>query len=416
MSDTYDYLIIGAGIVGLATALKLIEAEPSAKVAIVDKEASVAAHQTGHNSGVIHSGIYYRPGSLKATLCVAGAWEMMQFCVQNDIPTKQCGKIIVAVTEKDLPALEELYSRGNANGIPELERLDQEGLKRLEPEIRGVAALHLPMTSIVNYKKVAVTFARLIQDLGGRLFLGSEVTHISEQADTISVQAGSNTLRCRFLIGCAGLFSDRLARLAGCGDHLPHILPFRGEYYNLAPEWAQKVHRLIYPVPDSRFPFLGVHLSPKMDGSIEAGPNAVLATAREGYTKSDFDVADCWHYLRYPGFWRMVGKYWKTGLAEAYRSINKGAFCRELQGLVPGVQANDLKPGGSGVRAQLVMHDGKLQDDFVIAQSKRMIHVLNAPSPAATASLAIGAHITKLVQEASKSTNGSITEHASSCS
>jgi L-2-hydroxyglutarate oxidase len=396
-TTTYDYIIIGAGIVGLATALKLLKAEPTARIALVDKENAVAKHQTGHNSGVIHSGVYYKPGSLKAELCTSGASQLTQLCKEQGVPFNRCGKIIVATSESEVPALDELQRRAIANGVAGLQRLDSAALHQKEPEVKGVSALFISSTAIVDFKVVAATYLRLIHEQGAQVFLGSPVTQISDDGDSVTVTVGSQRLQGRFLIACAGLYSDRIARLAGF-DNIPQILPFRGEYYNLSPDWSTKVKHLVYPVPDPRFPFLGVHLTLKMDGTVEAGPNAVLATSREGYAKTDISAYDCWQYLRYSGFWKMVGKYWKTGLAEAYRSISKRAFCRDLQKLFPGVHENDLQPGGSGVRAQLVMQDGKLHDDFVIASNKRMVHVLNAPSPAATASLAIGDYITKLAR------------------
>jgi L-2-hydroxyglutarate oxidase len=399
MASQYDLTIIGAGILGLATAMKIIEVHPRIKLLILDKEAQVAQHQTGHNSGVIHSGLYYRPGSIKAQSCVSGRKALIEFCDRNGVPYEVCGKIVVATSEAELPRLEELQRRGVANGLQGLEMIGPERLREFEPHASGLKALYVPETGIIDYTKVAEAYSRKIREAGGKIVLSSKVIGIIERAGEIALLTTSGDYRSQHLINCCGLQSDLVAKMTG-GDASGHqdehrIIPFRGEYYKLAPEKYFLVRNLIYPVPDPTFPFLGVHFTRmiKGDGGIEAGPNAVFAFAREGYQKTDINVSDLWSTVSFRGFWAMTGKYWQTGFGELYRSLSKSAFVKALQKLLPEITESDLIPGGAGVRAQAVSASGALVDDFVIRQSRNAIHVLNAPSPGATASLAIGQSI-----------------------
>lgn len=389
MAARYDVTVIGGGIIGLATALQLVQRHPRIALCVVEKEDHLAAHQTGHNSGVIHSGIYYRPGSLKAQTCVAGAKALVAFCEQHDIPYERCGKVVVATAVDELPRLEELFRRGTANGVAGLRMIGPEQLRELEPHVTGIRALHVATTGIVDFSRVALTYARLVQERGGEIRTRHRVLHIQQRARELVLETSQGALQSQFLINCGGLFSDRLARLAGVQPGL-QIVPFRGEYYLLAPQRRQLVRNLIYPVPDPALPFLGVHFTRTIDGVIEAGPNAVLAFAREGYRKSQIVGRDLCEILMFPGFWRMARRYWRTGLGEMVRSLSKKAFLEALQRLLPALTLEDLQPGGSGVRAQAIAPDGTLVDDFVIAASGATLHVLNAPSPGATASLAIG--------------------------
>jgi (S)-2-hydroxyglutarate dehydrogenase len=403
MAFQYDLTIIGGGIIGLATAMKLLEGHPRTKLLILEKEAGLAQHQTGHNSGVIHSGLYYRPGSLKARTCVAGRKALMKFCDQNDIPYEICGKIVVAISEQELPRLEELHRRGIANGLEKLEMIGADRLREYEPHASGLKALHVPETGIIDYQKVAEAYAAKIRAAGGEIKNSSKVAGIIERGGEMALLASSGDYRTRYLINCCGLQSDLVAKMmeattrpATQDEH--RIIPFRGEYYKLAPEKRFLVRNLIYPVPDPTFPFLGVHFTRmiKGEGGVEAGPNAVLAFAREGYRKTDLNVSEFWRTVSFKGFWAMAGKYWQTGFGELYRSLSKAAFVRALQKLLPEITENDLIPGGAGVRAQAVSASGALVDDFVIRQSRNAIHVLNAPSPGATASLAIGQSVAEL--------------------
>jgi (S)-2-hydroxyglutarate dehydrogenase len=392
LGKTYDVAIIGAGIVGLSTAMELASRFPRLRIAVLEKERSVAFHQTGHNSGVIHSGVYYRPGSLKAQFCVQGAAEMIRFCDSHDVPYEICGKVIVATDEKQRSALEELRHRASANNVPNVRLLTREELRDFEPNAAGVAALLVPGTAITLYKRVAEKYAELATSRGAEVLTDSGVNAIRVTNDTFTTETNSGAYDSRFLINCAGLHSDRIARMTG--TELPlQIVPFRGEYYELSPPRNTLVRTLIYPVPDPRFPFLGVHFTRRITGEVEAGPNAVLAMKREGYRKTDFEATDVLDQLGFPGFWRMAGRYWKTGFGETYRSISKRAFVRALQALVPTVSEKDLANGSSGVRAQAVDRSGKLLDDFHFVASGRSLHVCNVPSPAATASLPIGRHI-----------------------
>jgi (S)-2-hydroxyglutarate dehydrogenase len=403
MASLYDLTIIGGGILGLATAIKITAAHPRLSLLLLEKEPDLARHQTGNNSGVIHSGLYYRPDSLKARTCVAGRKELIQFCDENAVPYEICGKVVVATTGEELPRLEELQRRGEANGLRGLEIIGTERLKELEPHATGIKGLHVPETGIIDYRKVAAAYATKIRDSGGDIRLSQKVVGILDRPDEIVLQTSGGDYRTKHLINCCGLQSDLIAQMTrGANqDHEPEhrIIPFRGEYYKIAPERQFLVKNLIYPVPDPTFPFLGVHFTRMAKGGVEAGPNAVLAYAREGYRHSHINVKDLWQTVSFRGFWAMTGKYWQTGFGELYRSLNKAAFVRALQKLVPEIRESDLVPGGAGVRAQAVAANGALVDDFVIKQGRNAIHVLNAPSPGATASLAIGRQICEMAEK-----------------
>lgn len=383
---------MGGGILGLAVAAELAARWPGRRIELLEKERSVAAHQTGHNSGVIHSGLYYRPGSEKARHCTRGAARMVRFCIEHGIAHKICGKIVVARHDRELPALAELHRRGSANGVEGLALVGPDEMRAIEPEVRGVRALVVPGAGIVDYVAVAGQLARLAVERGVVVHTGRALTGVREQPDGLELATGTGPLRARYLVNCAGLQADRIARRATRSVQL-RIVPFRGEYYDLVPGSRHLVRGLIYPVPDPRLPFLGVHFTTRVDGSVEAGPNAVLALHREGYRKTDVRLADIADYVTFPGFWRMSARYLRTGMAEMYRSFSKRAFVRDLQQLVPAVRGPDLERGGAGVRAQAVARDGSLLDDFAVFESSRALHVCNAPSPAATASLSIAEEI-----------------------
>jgi L-2-hydroxyglutarate oxidase len=390
MTDSrYNAIIVGGGIVGLAVALEITRRFPRVRLLLLEKEDGVGRHQSGHNSGVIHSGVYYKPGSLKAKLCVTGAAAMVEFCREHGIPHQVCGKVIVATHEEEFPRLEELRRRGEANGLTGLRSIGPEELRQIEPHASGLRALVVPSTGITDYAAVCDKYAELIIGGGGTILTSHAVIGLRRSTDEIVVETNRGAFSSRALINCAGLFSDRISRLAG-DDPQVMIVPFRGEYYDLIPERSSLVRALIYPVPDPRFPFLGVHFTRRVNGSVDAGPNAVLAFRREGYRRTDFNLRDLASALAFPGFWRMGAKNWRSGLDEFHRSFSKTAFVRALQRLVPQVQNADLVPGGSGVRAQAVTREGALVDDFKFVPSGRMLHVLNVPSPAATASLVIG--------------------------
>ena len=393
-----DLLIIGAGIVGLATALEATHRFPRMRVIVLEKEDRVAAHQTGHNSGVIHSGLYYKTGSLKARNCVAGAASMKRFCQENGVPYEECGKLVVATTEDEVTRLHGLHERGDANGVPGLRMMTREEFRELEPHCEGVAALHVPSTGIVDYKVVSEKYAELIRSAGGEIVLRAQVVALRAANDGNIVETKVGTFRAGHVINCAGLYSDAITRMAGLQTNL-EIIPFRGEYFEIRPERRSLIKNLIYPVPDPRFPFLGVHFTRRVNGSVEAGPNAVLALRREGYSGTSPDMSESVEMLRFPGFWKMAKKYWKKGMEEQYRSWSKPAFTKALQVLIPELQESDLAPGGSGVRAQAVDANGNLVDDFYFAHSGKMIHVCNVPSPAATASLEIGKAIVAMMAE-----------------
>jgi L-2-hydroxyglutarate oxidase LhgO len=398
-SREYDVVIIGGGILGLSTAMQFVRRYPSVKIAVVEKEDSLATHQTGHNSGVIHSGIYYRPGSWKSRFCVAGVQKLVQFCDENEIEYERCGKAIVATHPSELGRLDDLYQRGVANGVAGLELVSPERLKEIEPHTYGVKALWAPNTGIVDYVKVANAYANRFQEAGGDIFTGAPVHGVAPSGDSLAVKTDRGTLIARNIINCAGLYADRIARMAGEKTDV-QIIPFRGEYYTLRPESRHLVKGLIYPVPDPRFPFLGVHYTRNIHGGVEAGPNAVLAWAREGYRKSSFNLGESLGAVTFPGFWKMSMKHWKTGMSEMHRSYSKSVFVKDLQKLIPEIRAEDLASGGAGVRAQAVARDGALLDDFSIMRGRNAVHVLNAPSPGATSSLAIGEHLVDLAVEA----------------
>jgi L-2-hydroxyglutarate oxidase LhgO len=392
---TYDIAIIGAGIVGLATARALLEATPSLKIIVLEKEIDIGLHQTGHNSGVIHSGIYYKPGSFKASLCVEGARLMRAFCASHGVEVDECGKVIVATEKDELPRLQTLYERGIANGVPGVTMIDLGRLKELEPHVSAIAAIHSPHTAIVDYSQVAAALARDLVASGVTLERNFRVTSIARLRGSLRISTPDHAVVAQRLVNCAGLYSDVVARLAGAPIDV-QIIPFRGEYYMIRPERQFLVNGLIYPVPDPEFPFLGVHFTKTVHGEVEAGPNAVLAFAREGYGWGRVHPAELAGTLAYRGFWTMARKYWRTGTYEVYRSVSKRGFVNALQRLVPDIRNEDITRGGAGVRAQAVTAGGALVDDFRIVATEDAIHVLNAPSPAATASLAIGRHIAGL--------------------
>ena len=395
MSDNqFDVAIIGGGIVGLATAMAVTQ-KTNASVVVLEAENRLAAHQTGNNSGVIHSGIYYKPGSLKAKNCVEGREALYQFCEQHNILHDRCGKVVVATSENEIPALDNLEQRGIANGLTGLRRLTAEEIKDYEPHTTGIAGIFVPQTGIVDYVAVVEKYAQIVENNGGVIRKNTRMLDISRENDRITIQTSAGDFQTRYLINCAGLQSDRVAKKCGVDPGL-QIIPFRGEYYDINPDKHHLVNNLIYPVPDPRFPFLGVHFTRRVTGGIEAGPNAVLAFKREGYKMSNINLGDLMTYGFYLGFWRMALKYWKMGFGEFYRSISKRAFVTALQKLVPEIQIDDVHRSGAGVRAQALAPDGALVDDFRIAETDNMIHVLNAPSPAATASISIGLTISKM--------------------
>jgi L-2-hydroxyglutarate oxidase len=393
----FDVVIIGGGVVGLSTALNMLQTFPKLRLLVVEKEDRVARHQSGHNSGVIHSGIYYKPGSLKARLCVTGRDAMVDFCATHNIPYEICGKLIVAITEEEVGRLQALYERGNANGIVGLKMLSHAEAIEIEPNVGGVAWLKVPSTGITDYVTVSEKYAELIAGLGGTVKIGTEVTGIVRRSSETHVETSQGAFSTRYVINCGGLHSDRISLMSGKKPNV-RIIPFRGEYYDLAPGSEHLVRNLIYPVPDLRFPFLGVHFTRRVRGGIDAGPNAVLAFKREGYTRSDFSLRDTAGTFSYSGFWRMAAKYWQSGAGEFHRSLSKAAFVRALRRLLPNLKESDLVRDGSGVRAQAVRPDGFLVDDFQFVASENMLHVWNVPSPAATASLAIGQEIVGMTQ------------------
>ena len=387
----HDFAVIGGGIVGLSTARSLLRRYSGAGVLVLEKEAGWARHQTGHNSGVIHSGVYYKPGSLKARFSKEGGERLVEFCREHGIAYEICGKVIVATEPEEIPSLRNLYERGVKNGL-EVEKIGPEELKELEPHATGIAALKVPSTGIVDFVGVTTAFAKMVAREGGELRTGAEVTGISETGDGVELRTPGESFRARVLVNCAGLHSDRVAALSRV-EAGAKVVPFRGEYYELKPERRYLVRNLIYPVPDPNFPFLGVHFTRSVEGGVEAGPNAVLSLAREGYKKTDLNARDLAETLSYPAFWRLVGRNWRTGVGEIWRSLSKKAFVRGLRRLVPEVEEDDLVPTEAGVRAQALMKDGALIDDFLIVEGERSVHVLNAPSPAATACIPIGESI-----------------------
>ena len=397
--QTNEIAVIGAGIVGLATTLALVQRRPGARIVVIDKEPQVAAHQTGHNSGVIHSGIYYKPGSLKAQLCVSGARKLKQFCEANDVRFEACGKLIVATEPEELPRLEVLFERAQANGVPGVTRLGPEHMREIEPHAAGLAGLHSPQTGIVDYREVAQAMRQTAERAGVQFQMGARVERIVRTDGVLRIGTSRGEVAAKYVVNCAGLYSDRIARLMGQASDV-RIVPFRGEYYMVKPERRSLVRGLIYPVPDPRFPFLGVHFTRTVHGELEAGPNAVLAFAREGYTLGRVSARELGAMLAYGGFWQMALRYWRTGLGEFQRSLSKRAFIRSLQRLVPDIREADAERAGAGVRAQAIDRRGALVDDFRLVESADALHVLNAPSPAATASLAIGEYISAKVPAA----------------
>ncbi len=391
-----EVAVAGGGLVGLATAMAL--AGRGVRVTVLEAEDRLASHQSGHNSGVIHSGLYYKPGSLKAALCVEGSRALYRLCAEEDIAHERCGKLVVATSPEELPRLDELERRGRANGLAGLRRLGADEIREIEPQAAGVAGLHVPETGIIDYQAVARVYARRTEAAGGQVLTGARIEGVRREGSGLVVETRRGAVACALLVNCAGLQSDRLARLCGAEPDV-RILPFRGEYYELVAERRSLVRGVIYPVPDPRFPFLGVHLTRHVDGTVEAGPNAVLALKREGYRWRDVSPRDVAETAGWPGFWHLVARYWRMGAYEVRRSLLKGTFVRDLQRLVPAIRPADVHRAGSGVRAQAVDRRGGLVDDFRIVRGERSIHVLNAPSPAATASMPIGERIAAMAAE-----------------
>jgi L-2-hydroxyglutarate oxidase len=391
-----DVIIVGGGIVGLATAHRLLESNPSLKIALFEKEAMVSMHQTGNNSGVIHSGLYYKPGSLKAKNCIEGYHQLIDYCTSQEIPFELTGKIVVASTEGQRVQLENLYQRGQENGLDGLKKLSLAEMREHEPHVIGVEGMWVPQTGIVDYRAVAAKLAQGIQAKGCALHLGEKVTNITKGLTFSIVETEKAVYEAKLIINCAGLYSDKVAQWTQKEPLDVRIVPFRGEYFKLRKEKEYLVKNLIYPVPDPNFPFLGVHFTRMMRGGVEAGPNAVLAFKKEGYKKLGIDVKELWDTLTWPGFQKVATKYWETGLGEMYRSFSKEAFTKALQGLIPEIQMDDLVEGGAGVRAQACDRNGGLLDDFSIVQDDKVINILNAPSPAATSSLSIGKTVVEM--------------------
>jgi L-2-hydroxyglutarate oxidase len=398
MSGLHDVAVIGGGIVGMASAVALCR-QRHLSLVVLEAENDLAAHQTGHNSGVIHSGLYYKPGSLKARNCAEGRKALYRFCQEHGIPHERCGKVVVATESREFAALDELERRGLANGLTGLRPLDAAGLREHEPHVAGLRGLFVPETGIVDYRAVTHAYADRVRAAGGQVRLEAKMTACRREGAELVLDTTAGEVRCRTLVNCAGLQSDRVARLCGVEPGV-QIVPFRGEYFELVPEKTHLVKNLIYPVPDPRFPFLGVHFTRMVGGGVECGPNAVLALRREGYRFGDVSLRDVAEMLRFPGFWKMAWEYWRTGVQEVCRSLSKRLFWLSLRRLIPELRMDDIRPAGAGVRAQAVDRDGKLVDDFRIVTAERMVHVLNAPSPAATASLSIGRHIAALAEEA----------------
>ena len=398
----YDITIIGGGIVGLATAWKIIEAHPDIKLAVLEKESAVATHQTDRNSGVIHSGIYYKPGSAKAVNCVKGYGMLLDFCKTHDIPFELCGKIIITQKEEQLPVLESIFQRGVQNGLTGIRMIDAREAKEIEPYCQAIKGILVPQAGIIDYRVVAEKLAELIRQQGGEIITGFKVDSITESKDNITISTDHRAVVSKIAIGCAGLYADHLAKMAGLTP--PHkIVPFRGEFYALRPEATRLVRGLIYPVPDVNFPFLGVHLTKRIGGGIEAGPNAVLAFRREGYKHLDVHAGELAEALGYSGFQKLAMKHWRKGMDEMHRSFSKRAFLKSLQVLVPSLRMDDISRSRSGVRAQALDKNGNLVDDYVILQQERMIHLCNAPSPAATSCLSIGEFVAGISGEMVKS-------------
>ena len=398
--ERFDVAIVGGGIVGLATAYRLLERRPDLRVVVLEKEAAVATHQSGRNSGVIHSGLYYPPGSRKATLCREGKAALEAFCVERGIPFERTGKLVVAVRAEELPRLATLKERGTANGIAGIEEVAPERIREIEPHAVGLRALWVPETGIVDFRRVALAIADEVRGRGGEIHLSRALTGVRERPEALELRTTRGELLARTLVSCAGLWADRVARMTGrLEPDAPRIVPFRGDYYRLTPDARPLVRGLIYPVPDPRFPFLGVHFTRRIDGAVWAGPNAVLAFAREGYRRTDLVPRELLETLTFPGFVRLAARYWRTGLAELWRDVSRRAFTAELRRYVPALRDDQLVFGPSGVRAQALRPDGTLVDDFDLGGSGRILHVRNAPSPGATSSLAIGRVLAELALE-----------------
>ena len=392
-----DVIIIGGGIVGLATALKIKQQRPDLSVVVLEKENRVAAHQTGHNSGVIHSGLYYKPGSLKATNCIRGYDMLVEFCQQEGVPFDLCGKIVVATKPDELPQLETLYQRGLQNGLTKIAKVSVAEMREIEPHVSGVAGIRVPYTGIVDYTAVSEKYAEKFRALGGAIHLNERVEQLTPGNSLTVVVTNKATYEAKLVVNCAGLYSDKIAQMTQREPIDLQIIPFRGEYFKLKPHRQHLVKHLIYPVPDPNFPFLGVHYTRMIGGGVEAGPNAVLAFRREGYHKTDINARELFETLTWPGFQKVAAKYWQTGLGEMYRSFSKSAFTKALQQLIPEIGEDDLENGGSGVRAQACDRTGGLLDDFSIIETNRAINICNAPSPAATSSLSIGQTVSEKV-------------------
>jgi len=390
VSDRFDVVVIGGGIVGLSTALHLLERRPELRLAVLEKEPELASHQSGHNSGVLHAGLYYRPGSLKAKLCREGKLELERFADEHGIPYAHRGKVVVALDESELPRLAELERRGEQNGVEGLRAIGSDELRELEPHAAGIRALHSPKTGVIDFRQVALAYADEVHARGGTILTGREVTAIRPLGDAQELATSGGPVETRAVVACAGLRSDRVAAMTGSAPRDHRIVPFRGDYYTLKPEARRLVNGLVYPVPDPTYPFLGVHFTRQIDGGVVAGPNAVLALAREGYRRTDVSARDVAEVLAFPGFWRLVARNLRMGAAETWRDAVKPAFVRELQRYIPEIRAEDVEFGPSGVRGQALARDGSLADDFLLEEAPGVLHVLNAPSPAATASPAIG--------------------------
>ncbi|MFI8495416.1 L-2-hydroxyglutarate oxidase [Peribacillus butanolivorans] len=395
----YDFAIVGGGIVGLSTGMALYKRYPNARVVVIEKESVVADHQTGHNSGVIHSGIYYKPGSFKARFARQGSKSMTEFCQTHGIEHDICGKVIVATKQDELPILNDLYTRGLQNELA-IKKISVDELKEIEPHVNGLGAIRVPQAGIVNYRQVSEKIADIIKEYGGEIKLNTKVEKINEESDSVTIETNNGTLKARLVINCAGLHSDRIAAAAGYKTDMK-IVPFRGEYFKLIPEKRHLVNHLIYPVPNPKFPFLGVHFTRMISGEVDAGPNAVLSFKREGYKKTDFNAKDLTEVLSYKGFWKLASKFMKEGMDEYVRSFSKKHFTKSLQELIPEIQEDDLIPAPAGVRAQALQDDGNMVDDFHIIMGKRTVHVCNAPSPAATASIEIGKEVVNRIPEQS---------------
>jgi len=404
MSKKYDIAIIGGGIVGLATAYRILLKDPELKLVILEKEDHEAAHQTGHNSGVIHSGLYYKPGSLKASNCITGYKMLLEFCDENKIPYELCGKIVVATSKDELSQLDILYQRGIENGLTGILRLNEAEIKEREPNCNGISGLYVPQTGIISYKSVCKVLKEKILNAGGEILFNFKVTGIKVSEGACNIKSIEKLILSELAINCAGLYSDKVAEFSEPNLDT-RIIPFRGEYYMIKPEKQHLVKNLIYPVPDPNFPFLGVHFTRMIEGGVEAGPNAVFAFKREGYKKTDINFGDLWNSISWPGFRKVALKYWKTGIGEFYRSYSKSAFTKALQKLVPVITKDDLIPAGSGVRAQACDRTGGLLDDFKIVEKPGVINILNAPSPAATSSLSIGQTVAELALKRLKRAN-----------